>query len=531
MHSLTARTFVRTSGAPHRVAASPRPRRGIVPTSDTLPRSRRRRPTCMTGPSGSTPYNWHPLVHKQHFDETLYFAMIRLDAPRHVPVAQQMRELLHSVGIEYACEYVLFGWHDAFIRVWLKASTYQRFMDTLAECCDEGGIEGFTVDRIHYLWRGDADLLSSDTGVLGKITRAKTAIDKVAERPNDTGEDDWQKLFNLKLVFDRPSAHNGVKFYTLLERTSTRVSPEKQIDMILRALGDTPIPNTDKYMSASASLYCGKGELANFLVRCVAPSYRDIITLAETFDINLKEAELRPTTLVAANPEPREYDHPNDSVHLSLDDRNTAEMLKVEHRLLDKLDEHNRVELRCLVEKACNLAEDDTVLEDQLLAMMRATVIKKRNLINDAFGFLVEFEGLFGDLVMTSLKDAIGDNWFPRLKDWCTESRKKRYRDLAVEMALPEPKMEWTLGTYRFLALAGAEFSQKAKGYFEEQLGTHWAKEITALEKLRNDHAHSRLYQKFKGHNIYDKTLTDYLGEHMKAAALWRKCSRDNDEI
>lgn len=482
-------------------------------------------------PSGSTPYNWHPLVHKQHFDETLYFAMIRLDAPRHVPVAEQVRALLQSIGVEYACEYVLFGWHDAFIRVWLKASTYQRFMDALAERCDNDGIEGFEVDRIHYLWRGDANLLAADTGVLGKITRATKAIDKVAESPNDAEKADWEKLVNLKLVFDRPSAHAGVKFYTLLKRTSTRISSDKQIEMIRRALRETPIPNTDKYMSACASLYCGKGDLANFLVRCVAPSYQDVITLAETFDVNLKEAELRPTTLVAANPEPREYDHPNDPVHLSLADCNTADMLKVEHRLIDKLDEHNRVELRSLVVKACSTADDDTALEEQLLAMLRATVIKKRSLINDAFGFLLQFEGLFGDLVMNGLKDAIGDNWFSQLKDWCAASRKKRYRDLAVEMTLPEPKMEWTLGTYKFLALAGSEYSQKAKGYFEEELGNGWARELTALEKLRNDHAHSRLYQKFKGHNIYSANLTAYLERHMKAAVLWWKCRQHSDEL
>jgi hypothetical protein len=240
---------------------------------------------------------------------------------------------------------------------------------------------------------------------------------------------------------------------------------------------------------------------------------------------------VRPLTLIVANPDPREYDHPNDPVHLSLDDENTAEMLGVPPRLLNGLDDHHRLELRHLVDTAFRLADNHIVLRDHLLAMLRATVLGTANALNEAYGFLVEFEGVFGSLVLTGLRDSIGRKWFGQLKDWCAASATKRYRDLAVEMEADEPETEWNLGTYKFLALAGAEFHPACKGYFEERLRSAWAKEVDAFEKRRNDFAHSRLHKRFRGRKIYDRVTAEYLERHMKAAVFWQMCVEVNENV
>jgi hypothetical protein len=469
-------------------------------------------------------YNWHPLVHKQHFGETLYFVMIRLKDPLHVPVAEQVRGLLKTAGVKYACEYTLFGWHDALIRVWLKPQARERLMSALPK-----EVQGFTVERIHYLWHDPRDLLKSNKTVLGKINRAKDDIDTVAKNPNDTDSDHWQKLYGdeLKLVFDRPPSASGVKFYTTLKSGDDRISPDEQVKEILKALRKTPIPNTDKTMAPSASLYCGVGKLGDYLVRCVAPTYNDVLPLVEEFDVNLKEAQVRPTTLLVANPEPLEYDHPNDPVHLSPDDDNVAEMLSVKPRVLAELDDHYCIELRKLVGDADNAAGNDAKLHKMLRGMFRATLMANKDVWYQSIIFLAEFEPLFAKRVegILALELGAGD-WFPKIKTECAQSSNKARLKTAEVMTKKEKEL-WDLGNYKFVAIAAAEFHPKTVGArLEEKLGADWAEEVDSLLDLRNIHLHGRKYEQQL--NAYDDEWTHELRRLIKAAVFWRKCKNGN---
>jgi hypothetical protein len=256
---------------------------------------------------------------------------------------------------------------------------------------------------------------------------------------------------------------------------------------------------------------------------CVAPTYNDVLAIAEVFDIQLKDAQLRPMTLLVANAKPREYDYVNDPLHLSPDDRNAVDLLAIEPRMLAKLDERHRVELRHLVVTACELAHEDADLRRMLLRMLRATVVNSHDELYAALTYLVQFEHAFGQRVIGVLTVMLGeDRWFPRVKEWCEQSDSQTWRTLAEEMAKPM-KTKWTLATYRFLAMAAAELDPGVQGRLESELGTDWAKGTQALEALRDDYAHGRIYN-FKRLDLYDGKLTDYLVGLMDAAALWRRC-------
>ena len=295
-----------------------------------------------TSNSHSTSYNWHPAVHSSRFGETLWFFMIRLKDSRHVPVAGQIRDLLSSVGVEYACEYSLFGWHDALIRVWLTDAQYRRLLEALPK-----DVRGMRVEQIYYLWRGRIDLLAPERDVVTAIAGAQDDIDYLADNPYATDSTQWANLYNHnpKLVFYRPSVTNGgVKFYTALQRTSGTITPDEQTSAIMGAIHRTQVPGTDHFMSDQASLYCGDGKLGDYLVRCVVPAYENLLPLVETFDENLSEMHVRPETLVVANPQPREYDYVNDPLHLSRHDEAVAELLAIKPRVLSDLDDHYLME-------------------------------------------------------------------------------------------------------------------------------------------------------------------------------------------
>lgn len=455
--------------------------------------------------------------------------MIRLKDSRHVPVASQIRDLLGSAGIEYACEYSLFGWHDALIRVWLTDAQYRRLLEVFPK-----DVRGMRVERIYYLWRGQTDLLAPERDVVTAITGAQDDIDYVADNPDATDSTQWANLYNHspKLVFYRPATDGGVKFYTALQRTSGTITPDEQTNAIQAALNVTPIPGTDQVMSDGASLYCGDGKLGDYLVRCLVPAYDNLLPLVETFDENLSKAHVRPETLVVANPQPREYDYVNDPLHLSRHDEAVAELLAIKPRVLSDLDDHYVIELRKLVGTACKVAEEHPgpageTLRQVFLDLLRATVLNSHDEWYKAIMFLAEFEPLFGKRVEDILALELGANvWFARIKEECERSPNADRRRTG-EVMTNTKKAEWSLGTYKFLALAAAELHPAINGQLEREFGDQWSQEVDSVHTLRNLHLHGHKYDQQM--DRYDDQWTGELRQLIEAAVLWRKIKDDTE--
>jgi hypothetical protein len=476
-------------------------------------------------------FNWHPAVHTQHFGETLYFVMIRFREPLHRPVARQLRDLLAAVEIEYACEYPLFGYWDALVRVWLGQSSYRRLVRTLREKKRNNiaDVRGFTVVEIDYLRlsKRDDPLSADQDNLLATITTYAAAIDRLSESPDRPDIDEYQKMCEEGLLFDcPPPPDQSVKFYTALTRTSDEASPERDINAILRAMDATIIPTSNVRMTDRATLYLGSGELADYLIRCVADRYSDVLALVEAFDIHIKETNLRPMTLLVASSSPRESDNANDRLHLTLDDANAAELLGFDNpSILAKLKDDHRHEFRHLIKTACELSDTDDELRNKLLRALRATLENQSADLEQELIFLHRFEPKFNKAIEDSLIYVFDDDWRVKVKDMCLKD--KRWHKHAAEIErLETSNAKWTIGTYLTTATAVSESDPGFQGLLEKRFQSdNWEKETRALLDLRNKFSHGDV-SLFERLDFYDGKMVKFLVSVINAGVLSRRCER-----
>jgi hypothetical protein len=478
-------------------------------------------------------YNWHPLVHSAYFEESLYYVLVRLRDPLHRPVAEQIGKVVAKAEITHACEYSLFGWWDALIRVWLTRSSYRRFLKVLEDKALHNieDFQGFTTTQMYYFWnRKTDDGLAENRAVLAAIASHSKAIDAVAAIPTLTDSKEWRALKKAKLVFERkPMPAGGVKFYTTLKRVSDDMPVAQETQTILAAMSETHVGDTNARMVDRATLYHGSGTLADYLVRCVADNYDDVLALAEAFDIKLQNAKLRPMTLLVANPKPRESDHINDTIHLSHNDAANATVLGFDSpRALAKLTTQQRAELHKLITTACEAADaDEEALRNQLLEMLRATATNSYRDLHAALLYLLDFEPIFKDLFLRLMTAHFGQNWYAMIVAFCLESDEWHQHGLVIQDVKPS---KWGLGTFIFTARAACDLDARFRGRLERRLGPRWNGELDSLLSLRNDFAHGRVHE-FERLDAYDPALIAFLGQAMTSAVFVAKCENGSTQI
>jgi hypothetical protein len=349
------------------------------------------------------------------------------------------------------------------------------------------------------------------------------------QSPDKTDTKEWSRLQKAGLVILRPKVpKGGVKFYTSLERTSEDVLLEKrEIEAIMNAMKSTILGTSNVPMTGRSTLYCGAGTLANYLVRCVADSYDDVLALAESFDRHLRETHLRPMTLLVANPGASyESDNVNDTLHLTPDDSNLAEMLGLDGpNELANLPTKQRHELHQLSMTACELSNDDDLAREMLLRMLRATATNDRTLFQASLSFLLDFEPIFKSAMTRELAGIFGNNWLAIVRAYCES--KSQWQKHAEEMKVELGK--WTLGNFIFTARAAGEMEPKFIGWLEQRWGESWNAEVDMLVELRNDLAHGRVHN-LEPLDTYDEPLTSFLLRAMNAVLFWRLCQRDTQD-
>jgi hypothetical protein len=470
----------------------------------------------------NVPYNWHPAVHAEKFGETLHFFVIRFHEPLHSPIADQVRNLLQAAGIQFACEYVLFGWWDALVRVWLTAAAYNRLARLMmGDSTNVEDFQGFATSQVHYQWSGkEGDLLAHTADIPTAIAANAEAVELTAADPHHSREDIWDSLVESGLILPRSQpGTNGVKFYTTLQRTSQRLSVDEDVAAIERALAAAG-------MTASASLYVGAGHLANYMVRCVAECFEEVLDLVAAFDEKLGSTGLRPMTLLIANVNPRESDHVNEPEPLSLEENNDMEILGLpDSRPLVRLEPARRLALHGLIAKACRLPGADEPLRRKLLRILRASVLDDPVELREQLSFVLEFEFYFRTRMISEFTACFGNDWFNAIRSSCRED--PHWSAHAEKMSVPIPK--WTVGTYKFTALACCSFSPEFKAGIEKQLGADWSIETDSHLPIRNALSHSTLGER-KDVNSFDAEWVDFLDRVMSATALCRRCMPDGAE-
>jgi hypothetical protein len=474
-------------------------------------------------------YNWHPAVHAEHFDETLYYVLIRLQEPLHRPVAQQIRDLLDIAGVKYACAYPLFGWADALLRVWLTPHSYERFIEILDDSTTEHNVEkykGFTTTQIRYMWhQGDVNLLASSKEIQTAIAANTADIEKVVSEPELTENEEWRRLRDAGLLFPRPTvSEGGVKFYTCLTRTTDSISPKQEMEAIELAMESTPAGKSGVPMSERASLYCGAGSLATYMVRCVADSFDDILALAESFDIHLKTTNLRPETLLVANPSAvYESDYVNDPLHLSHNDTNTARRLDLPPEVFAKLHAQYRHQLSELVVEACEITKDDQSQRELVLEILRTSALDDRKGFPASLSFLLEYEPGFTEFLKRELGRRFGPPWLDVIRQMCAES--ENWNEHASN-EMSKKLTEWTLGTWATTASAIAGLDREFRGRLDTVLDPDWDDELQSLKELRNDLSHGRVHV-LPRYDVYGPAMTEYLRRAISAAVFAKKTPHD----
>jgi hypothetical protein len=490
------------------------------------------RPHISTGPLPppadlGPAFNWHPLVHAEHFGETLQFILIKLKEPLHKPVREQIRNLLAAANIEYACEYSLFGSWDGLVRAWLGPASYRRLRRVLDDPVSSYNVDdfnGFTATHLHYLRLGETNDLLEARDALGAITSNAKHIDFIASNPDKIDSESWRRLQAAGLVWLKPSDRDGsVKFYTALARTRDHLSTEEELLAITDAMRTTQIPTSGESMLDRATLYRGSGSMGSYLVRCVADTYGDVLSLAEAFDTHLDGTHLRPTTHLIANSKPRESDNANDRLHLTLDETKAAELLGFDDPgTIANLSDAHRRELLRLVSSACEISDTDEKLQKRLLRMLRSSLINDHHELEETLIFLHRFEPYFNRLVEAELEFVFDASWRTRLINKCDLSEDKQWKEHADAMR----ERKWTIGTWLNTALAACEFDPAFQGRMEGRLGPDWEKRCRALLDLRNEYSHGAVTE-IGRLDYYDRNVTKFLGMAIGAAALWRRCERN----
>jgi hypothetical protein len=436
-------------------------------------------------------FNWHPAVHTNSYREQLYFFLVRFREPHYTPVASQLRRILMAAGVAHACEYTIFGYWDGLIRAWLTPGSHNRLrglIDAPESNIDE--CRTLTATSLYYLWHSEEDLLKGSRDLLGSLARFERQISEVVASEASADAVVVNELKGAELVFFRPAAPAGsVKFYLVLERAGEPMTRRKQISLVLKAL------NAAK-MTARASLYVGEGDLAVYMVRCVADSYQDVLAWTAALDAHLADTKLRAMTLLVANADALESDHVNDPAVISQAAETTLQLLGLEgnehqeRALLGALEAEDQMAFGQIVQRAYERALPGTDLQERLTAILCASIRDDRAAFKASLAFLVDIEYYLGTYLVRAWSDVFGRNWLRIVCDQLQTGDKNACR-AAAEME--KPLAEWTLGPYAYGAQETARINEMFASRLNRQMGPDWRKRLKSLHTLRNDFSHGRL--------------------------------------
>lgn len=439
--------------------------------------------TALQQPEQGVQHNWQPGVHTR-FGEKLYFYLLRLKSPlRGDEVEARIRRLLDAADIVHACEYAIYGDWDVLIRVWLSPSWRKQFLAALEGAGDTINVRDFEASELRYLWAGDSsNLLAGSQELDAKITERLADVRALAEEDEDADPDVKERLFGAGLLLPRPPSEGSdpVKFYICL-KIYTDLKREVEVARVLEALEQAGL-------SSRASLYSGNGSFADHLIRCVASTYSEVMTLNSALSRALQDLDMRPMTLLVANGDARESDNINDTALLTARDDVVIALLELNERglaLLAGLAPSQREALHTLVEGAYRASEGEMELRQSLRDLLRASLKNELEEVRSALGFTMDFEWFLIQYLKRAWGGVYGPHWVPLLaKDLeGADGNSKR-------AALLRNIDKWTLADAGDLAIRSAEINGGVKAAFSKDLGPEWQPQMYTLKRIRNTVAH-----------------------------------------
>lgn len=483
--------------------------------------------TRLQQPEQGVQHNWRPAVHTR-FGEKLYFYLLKLKSPlRGDEVEARMHRLLDAADIQHACEYAVYGDWDVLIRVWLSPSWKKQFLSALKRTDDTIDVRFFEANELRYLWTGDSsDLLASTPSVEAKIAERLDDVRAVAEDEIDVDPEIKERLLCDGLLLPRPGAEgpDPVKFYICL-KIYTDLKREEEVARVLEALESAGL-------SSRASLYSGVGSFADHLIRCVASTYSEVMTLNAALSRSLQDLDMRPMTLLVANGDARESDNVNDTAQLTNRDDVVVSLLELNDRgltLLADLPPAQREALHDLVVDVFRASVDDMVLREKLRDLVRASLKNDREEVRTALGWLLDFEWFLTEYLRRAWAGAYGPHWVePLAKELEAADRNPKRANLLNRIE------KWTLADCVDLAVRSAEVNPKVKLQFGKDLDQEWPPQMHTLKRIRNYVAHGGL-RKTSNFDEFAGAWGDTLSELMSVASLHfqieRLMDKDGEEV
>lgn len=227
--------------------------------------------------------NWNPSVHR-HFDEDLYFVLIRFSRAREV--ARGVDQIMASAGIRHYSSYVTFGHYDALLRVWLTPFHWQRLLSTLASNEQERSrILHLKVSRLDYLWLqrpipiSDLNGIPADDGA--RVWQHEDQIKQVASTEGVGREDIAMGLVAADILLLKPREPGiNLKFFVVIQLIDGGVDPAELMNTLVKHLRERA--DARQHLS----VYVGEGTLGIAVLRMACEDFSQVLPF--TSPLNMK---------------------------------------------------------------------------------------------------------------------------------------------------------------------------------------------------------------------------------------------------
>jgi hypothetical protein len=435
-------------------------------------------------------YVWDPKVHYHLYDEQCCYFLLRLRNPDNTLI-ENIKDLILKEGIVSFCYYSLYGYYDVLVRMWAATHKRTRFINALERLRDNiESISEFQARDINYSW----------TRVKPEqVIHYKKDIEKIAAAANEGKAIDQSildKLINLGIVHClKSTGEKSIKFYIALTKIPGTSSAPFEYRHLTESL------QKDHLSLQNVSVYAGIG-FASYLVKAVAAEYRNILESTTKMLEFLRPLSLRPTTLLIANNDAWE----SDLIDLEWDKlpKNLAQLdLLLGSAAADaaaRLDPHVQHELSVVFDQFRDLLS--TPLSPVFKELMLARLENNPIAFVEKLSFIMRLEGLLRKYFVEESAANLGPSWFETCKKMASECNIN-----PSDKAPNAYSMHDLVAMLNKLVNSGCLPAEKV----HEALGPDWFDQLKNIPKLRNDFAHSRLYEDPKIFDRWSQIVKDAL--------------------
>lgn len=443
-------------------------------------------------------YVWDQAVHA-HFRENCSYFLVRLATPDIPSIDRILIKHLQRAGVKGFCTYVLYGFHDALIRAWMTEQKRTSFLQSVTEDLDVDAVDEFRVDAIQYAW--------STVSNLGRRSfehHLKQAIE-VAEFLQSQAEDvgpapiaaieelEMNNLLHRIPELPERDFPDPVKVYVALTRLSAGKAVINEREQV-QALATGPFPAFN-----NVSIYHGIG-FAQYLIKGVIPTYRDVLPTLAKLTERLKPLGLRSATYLIADSTVRE----NDYIDVGWEDLDMS-LSRLSNilggdaaRLLGQLPKNDRQSLgRVFDAYAQQLL--GTPFERYFLDLLRHRMGDPEIVLGETLAFLVRLELYVRELCINLWAGTLGRRqWRTRVMEIAAQN------NIQIDGRGPEQASLWV-----FLRLIGllVDSGEILPSAAEAALGPAWRSLLdnNVVSRIRNQVAHGEFFQPEREQQFLDE--------------------------